>query len=110
METRNDPQTRFAADTAGHEMTVLLDQGLYRHLRFARTGTSECWSEHITSPKLLTINRDMGTFTYSRPEDMFHFFRRSAGGFNADYWGPEDDLFQRPGLCLLRPSLRRHHP
>lgn len=86
MELRTDPKTRYDADTAGHEMTVLLDQGLYRHLRFRRPEASEFWFEIITSPGLLTINGDMGTFTFSRLEDMFQFFRRHDGGINDYYW------------------------
>jgi hypothetical protein len=87
METRNDPKTRFASDTAGHQMTVLLDQGLYRHLRFARPDSSICWFELITTPNLLTINGDMGTFMFSRLEDMFRFFQRADGDINPSYWG-----------------------
>lgn len=86
MEIRNDPKTRFSTDTAGHQMTVLLDQGLYRHLRFSRPGSSECWFEIVTSPNLLTINGDMGTFTFTRLEDMFQFFRRPDGQINDHYW------------------------
>lgn len=86
METRNDPKSRFAADTAGHQMTVLLDQGLYRHLRFATPGNSIGWYELITTPNLLTINGDMGTYMFSRMEDMFHFFDRPDGSINPDYW------------------------
>lgn len=86
METRNDPKSRFAADTAGHQMTVLLDQGLYRHLRFAKPGNSIGWYELITTPNLLTINGDMGTYMFSRMEDMFHFFGRADGSINPDYW------------------------
>ena len=86
METRNDPKTRFAADTAAHQMTVLLDQGLYRHLRFADPSTNFSWFEIITVPGLLTINGDMGTFTFSREEDMFGFFCRADGGINDYYW------------------------
>lgn len=86
METHNDPKTRFATDTAGHLMTVLLDHGLYRHLRFASPASSISWFEIITTPGLLTINGDMGTFTFSREADMFQFFHHSDGGINDYYW------------------------
>ncbi|WP_050767215.1 hypothetical protein [Pseudarthrobacter chlorophenolicus] len=86
METRVDPKASFSADTAGHQMTVLLDQGTYRHLRFRRPTSSESWFEIVTSPGLLTINGDMGTFTFSRLDDMFQFFRRADGGINDYYW------------------------
>ena len=67
-------------------MTVLLDQGLYRHVRFADPASRTSWFEIIAVPGLLTINGDMGTFTFSRDEDMFPFFRRTDGGINAHYW------------------------
>ncbi|HEX9229896.1 MAG TPA: hypothetical protein VF885_25135 [Arthrobacter sp.] len=86
METRTDPKTRFAADTTSHQLTVLLDQGLYRHLRFADPASRTSWFEIITVPGLLTINGDMGTFTFSREADMFGFFRRADGGINDYYW------------------------
>lgn len=86
METRIDPKTRFAADTAGHQMAVLLDRGLYRHLRFADPASRISWFEIITVPGLLTINGDMGTFTFAREQDMFGFFRRPDGGINDYYW------------------------
>jgi hypothetical protein len=86
METRVDPKSRFADDTSAHRMTVLLDQGLYRHLRFADPASNFSWFEIITVPGLLTINGDMGTFTFSREKDMFPLFRRADGGINAHYW------------------------
>ena len=86
MEPRLDPKARFVEDTANHQMAVLLDQGLYRHLRFKAPGTSFEWFEIVTVPGLLTINGDMGTFSFSRLDDMFHFFKRADGGINADYW------------------------
>jgi hypothetical protein len=87
METRIDPKARFADDTSAHRMTVLLDQGLYRHLRFADPSSNFSWFEIITVPGLLTINGDMGTFTFAREKDMFPLFRRADGGINAHYWG-----------------------
>lgn len=86
METRLDPKARFVEDTANHQMTILLDQGLYRHLRFKAPGTSFEWFEIVTVPGLLTINGDMGTFSFSRLDDMFQFFKRADGGINAHYW------------------------
>lgn len=82
----NDPKARYAADTASHRMTVLLDNGAYRHLRFADPSTRTSWFEIITTPGLLTINGDMGTLTFARLEDMFTFFRRADGGINDYYW------------------------
>jgi hypothetical protein len=96
MEQIVEPGARFAEDTANHQMTVLLDQGVYRHLRFKAPGTSFEWFEVLTSPGLLTINGDMGTFTFSRLEDMFEFFKRADGGINAHYWTQKCTAYSDP--------------
>jgi hypothetical protein len=87
---------RFAKDTGGwtsedgtqstrpHEMTVLHDEGLYRHLRFRSPDTGVYWFDLITWPGCLTVNGDCGTFTFSREEDMFGFFRGRQ--VNPQYW------------------------
>jgi hypothetical protein len=88
---------RFAADVAEHEMTVLHDDGLYRHLQFIRvapnpkTGIPErssfYWFDLVTWPGSLVINGDMGGFMFSRIEDMFEFFRTGRSyGINPQYW------------------------
>jgi hypothetical protein len=86
---------RFASDTAGHQMIVKRDDGLYRHLRFVhhrlcndtvmRPGHSFYWFDVITWPGTLTVNGDCGTFVFSRITDMFEFFR-SRYGINPQYW------------------------
>lgn len=38
-----DDQKRFAGDTDEHQMTVLHDDGLYRHLRFKAPTTGMYW-------------------------------------------------------------------
>lgn len=67
METLTDPKARFAGDTAAHRMTVLLDQGLHRHVRFANPASRTSWFEIITVLGLLTINGDMGTWRRAAP-------------------------------------------
>jgi hypothetical protein len=90
--------TRFAADTSHHQMAVLRDDGLYRHVQFVRvapdaeTGKPErssfYWFELVTWPGHLTITGDCGTFTFARIDDMFGFFRRTrdSGGVSPQYW------------------------
>jgi hypothetical protein len=79
--------THFENDTTDHQMTVLHDDGLYRHLRFKKSGTGMYWFDIVTWPGALTINGDMGTYTFSRDSDMFEFFRAgSRYGINPDYW------------------------
>ncbi|MCZ9884122.1 hypothetical protein [Arthrobacter sp. B2a2-09] len=81
---------RFNGDTAEHEMEILLDQGLYRHIRFKKPGTGMYYFDLITWPGNLTIKADMGCYTFARTEDMFSFFADGTAGrngyINAQYW------------------------
>ena len=79
-------KSRFLRDVSKHEMTVLLDQGVYRHIRFQRPGDNCCWFELVTWPGHLSIVGDMGTYVFSRTEDMFRFFRRDQLEINEGYW------------------------
>lgn len=76
---------RFRSDTADHEMTVLLDDDLYRHLLFKNPSNSFGWYEIVTWPGVLVIRGDYGTFTFSRARDMVPFFL-SGGYINVSYW------------------------
>ena len=82
-----DIAERFARETADHQMTVLHDDGLYRHLRFSSNphGYGEYWFDLITWPDCLTIRGDYGNaYTFSRLPDMFEFFRGKR--INPGYW------------------------
>lgn len=90
---RQPDRDTFLRDVARHKMEVLHNDGLYRHLRFSQPDNSNLWFEIVTWPDILTIHGDMGTWTFSRIDDMFRFFRnRRALDINADYWGEK--------LCL----------
>lgn len=82
--------SRFARDTAGHQMTVLHDDGLYRHVRFTSNprGYGEYWFDLITWPGRLAMVGDIGTdYVFSRQPDMFTFFRADRRwGINPHYW------------------------
>jgi hypothetical protein len=78
---------RFARETDGHKMTVVHDDGLYRHLRFV--GTNDLyWYEIVTTPGQLTFSGDGDSFVFRLAPDMFDMFRQSAepGGINPVYW------------------------
>ncbi|MFC9973613.1 hypothetical protein ACFVH6_22230 [Spirillospora sp. NPDC127200] len=75
---------RFLPDVANHEMTVLRDDGLYRHLHFRGTGFGTYWFDLVTWPGCLAINGDMGGYQFRRVPDMFEFFRGPR--INPDYW------------------------
>jgi hypothetical protein len=75
---------QFQSDVARHQMSVLLDSGIYRHLHFSAPNTNNQYFDLITWPGCLTITGDMGTFVFRRLPDMFQFFRGSQ--INKSYW------------------------
>lgn len=68
-------EASFLKDVATHEMQLLRDDGVYRHLRFKRPGTVCMYFDLITWPGSLCYTGDMGTFVFTRLRDMFEFFR-----------------------------------
>lgn len=91
---QSEVHERFKKDTAEHQMTVVRDDGLYRHLRFRRPGTGCYGFDIVTWPGYLAISGDMGASMFTRLDDMFEFFRQTperhdeAGGLyiNSGYW------------------------
>ncbi|MFD5678621.1 hypothetical protein [Streptomyces sp. NPDC127040] len=86
---------RFPKDVAQHEMTIVLDDDLHRHLRFAAPQPNSWihWFEIVTWPGYLAITGDMesyaakadaDTFMITRTQDMFTFFR--GNDINPRYW------------------------
>lgn len=100
---------RFASDTASHEMTVLHDDGLYRHLRFRSPRRSEFWFDLITWPGCLTIRGDYGdAYTFTRELDMFPFFRgRRATEINPHYWAQKLDGHRQSATEYSEASFRQ---
>lgn len=68
-------QQRFERDVAEHQMTVLHEDGVYRHIRFRRPGSMCMHFDLITYPGYLVYSGDMGCYVFSRLTDMFEFFR-----------------------------------
>ena len=80
-----------------HEMTILHDDGLYRHLLFKSPDTSCYWFELVTWPGRLSIHGDLGdAFTFARVPDMFTFFRRHE--INPVYWSEKLDGGRGPAM------------
>ena len=70
-----------------HKMKVALDNGTYRHLVFRPSGSSSVGKvEIVTFPWSLVVTGDMGTWVFSRIEDMFCFFRNDDSRINPYYW------------------------
>ncbi|MDO8415532.1 MAG: hypothetical protein Q7S87_04910 [Agitococcus sp.] len=68
-------QEEFLKNVAKHQMHILRNDGLYRHVRFKREGTMCMHFDLVTWPGYLAYSGDMGCFVFSRIEDMFEFFR-----------------------------------
>lgn len=82
---------RFARETDGHQMAVLHEDGLYRHLRFENPQYGSIYRfDLITWPHGLLIRGDGPNFVFSLypTVDLLDMFRRTAkvGDINADYW------------------------
>lgn len=90
MPTENSGNADFLRDVATHELTIIRNEGLYRHLRFSRPGSSCMYFDLITWPGHLCYTGDMGTYVFQRIEDMLEFFRRETKGdelpINPGYW------------------------
>lgn len=89
--TRECTEERFLGDVAKHEMSVIRDDGVNRHVRFKEPGTINQYFDLITWPGHLCYTGDMGTYVFERATDMFDFFRtpRRADGtlrINLGYW------------------------
>jgi hypothetical protein len=104
----------FKKATAEHKMTVVRDDGVFRHLVFQKPGTNVYRYNITTFPGHLVITGDMGTFVFNRLEDMFKFFRatpanheRSKGLYvNFSYWAEKCDAADRRtgGLMEFSPA------
>ena len=89
MPTENTGNADFLRDVATHELTIIRNEGLYRHLRFSRPGSSCMYFDLITWPGHLCYTGDMGTYVFSRVSDMLEFFRRDCADqlpINPGYW------------------------
>lgn len=81
------PWRMFEVETEKLELTVLRDDGLYRHLRFRNPKSSLYWFDLVTWPGALAIRGDMGNYMFARIEDMFEFFGDHRPGYiNPGYW------------------------
>lgn len=88
LQRTQDIAQRFQRETAEHQMTVLRDDGLYRHVRFRHPKRGIYWFDLITVPGALIFRGDGDSFVFQRLPDMFEFFRGSAylGNPNISYW------------------------
>jgi hypothetical protein len=99
-------EERFLKDVAQHEMKVVRDDVVSRHVRFQKPGTYCMHFDLITWPGYLCYTGDMGTYVFKRLEDMFAFFRTDRRDFNHNrnpnglsinpgYWGEKLQAIDR---------------
>lgn len=90
QDNRDCTRDSFLDDVKEHKMRIVKDDGLYRHIRFNKSNDSCHLFDLITWPYHLCITGDMGTYTFSRIEDMFDFFgswdSKSKYIINPSYW------------------------
>lgn len=109
---------KFIRDITSHELHVIHDDGLHRHLRFNRADSMVMFFDIITWPGCLCYTGDMGTYVFRRLHDMFRFFRRSDGcePFKMDvgYWAEKlesvdrCDGFEKFSASKFIAELRDH--
>jgi len=90
---KDDVRERFINDTKNHNVEIIKNDGLYRHLKCTNNGSQTYRFDIHTWPGYLAVSGDMGCWMFSRIEDMFDFFIMSDNDFNKDniinpgYWG-----------------------
>lgn len=103
-------------DVEQHSLTILRDDETYRHLMFLgpKPNSWNMWFEIITWPGVLTINGDMGTWSFARVPDMFRFFRQGKSGepkINEQYWAEKilsEDRRTGPYKKFVAEVYREH--
>ena len=84
----NPTLEQFLKDVASHELTVNLDQGVFRDITIANPNSMAMHYNITTRPGYLMFTGDMGSFVFTRLADMFDFFRDKDGyDINPGYWG-----------------------
>lgn len=87
MKTHEPTREQFLSDVKDHCITILKDDGIYRHINYAKPGTINISFQVTTWPGYLCISGDMGCYTFSRTQDMFNFFGGGDDlGINPGYW------------------------
>lgn len=74
----------FLKHVKNHKMKIINDSDVCRHILFRQPNDSDRYFQITTWPNHLCISGDMGTYVFSRIQDMFNFFK---GDINPGYWG-----------------------
>lgn len=87
-QTPEEFENDFLEMVKDHKLTIINDDGINRHIRFKNPSTTNCYFDLITWKGHLAISGDLGTWVFSRLDDMFCFFRDEKGELNVNpsYW------------------------
>lgn len=90
MGIRTLSKQDFDKSVSEHEMTVLHNAGIYRHLRFKKPNSNNQYFDITTFPNHLVISGDMGDFTWRtwcKDADIFNGFspNRLLAGKNKEF-------------------------
>ncbi|GAA2770495.1 hypothetical protein [Streptomyces showdoensis] len=98
---------RFASDSVGATMTLVKDEGVYRHLAFRFPKSSWEWCEILTWPGALILRGGLGCWSFTRTEDMFDLFRPSSPDEGVDpvYWA--EKLVPGSGAEVMKYDAER---
>ncbi|ARU30875.1 hypothetical protein CAP31_03745 [Sulfuriferula sp. AH1] len=107
----------FLNDVTEHQMIIIRDDGVNRHIRFKRPNTFCMHFDLITWPGNLCYTGDMGTYVFRRLDDMFEFFRtdRERGymnngktlSINLGYWSEKLIAIDHGGVTRFDPDKFR---
>lgn len=89
---------QFAKDVANHEMKILHEEGVYRHITFGVPDSGIDRFNLTTFPGRLVFTGDRGDYLFERTDDMFQFFRNSRREINEDYWAEKCVASDRDGI------------
>ena len=88
----------FLKRVESHQLTILKDDGIYKHLKFRKPDTSDTYFDLMFFPNHAVIVGDMGAWSFSRVEDMMRFFRGdSLENIDFGYWKEKVESCSRFG-------------
>jgi len=103
----------FLRDIENHEMIIIKEDGIYRHIRFKDPKSFVYWFDIITWKGYLCVTGDIGCYVFSRIEDMFYFFninQKDGSLFiNPCYWSEKVQAESRFGNGIKRFSVDKFY-
>lgn len=80
MRIKQPTHNEFLESVANHQMKVIRDSGIYRHIHFSSPDDMNKHFDLITYPDHLVYSGDMGCYVFKRSNDMFRWFYKDELG------------------------------